>query len=436
MNENKKALKSLKQIERNIPNSVYFKTHKNWTSIFNQQIKLNKKNLDNFLDQNKRVSFGIGMTENEQKAEFESFKLLYNIQTTSNPKIINYLKTIKCEQIFGETPISYRDLYITRSNLMNAESTFYLMELIPQLNEKNDISILEIGSGYGEFCRQILKYSSLEVSSYDLVDLPKNLLFAEKYLSKVFSQSMNIKTRISDNHSKNNDGAEIKFFLPHEVPKLRKYDLIINTYSCQEMEPKTASAYFKFIEMSLNDGGYFYSINSPIKWSISSYVDYNNLDNLLNTCSVMHRQIPPSIFGTVPIVNVFKKKNNKKYSIEDLEFISKLQDKGFTNLLNRVFDEFNLSKISKSSFEEEIKHFDLNKIESEHVKNLTDKKLLYYFAKILIYEENFDYEYSDLLLKELLHTKNKSVSLKLLFEFSIKMNQQLSINQINNYLYS
>ena len=79
MNENKKDLKSLKQIERNIPNSVYFRTHKNWTTIFNQQIKLNKKNLDNFLEQNKRVSFGIGMTENEQIKH----NLLMNIKTTN-----------------------------------------------------------------------------------------------------------------------------------------------------------------------------------------------------------------------------------------------------------------------------------------------------------------------------------------------------------------
>jgi len=435
MNDNKKALKNLKKIEKNIPNSIYFTTHKNWNSIFSQQTRLTKKNLDYFLDQKTSLSFGIGISKNDQKAELESFKFLYNIITTSNSKIINYLKTIKCEEVFGENPISFKGFHLTRSNLMNAESVFYLMELIPQLNEKKDIKILEIGSGYGEFCRQILKYSSLKVGGYHLVDLPKNLLFAEKYLSKVFSRSMNLKTRITDNDSRNNYGIDIKFFLPHEVPKLKKYDLIINTYSLQEMEPRTASAYFKFIEKNLEDDGYFYSINSPKKWSITSYADYNNLDNLFNMCSLMHRQIPPSIYGTVPIVNVFKK-NNIKYSILDLEFLSNLQDKGFTNLLNSIFDEFSLSNFTKTFFDEEFKHFDLKKIESEDFKNLTDKQLFYYFVAILIYDSHFDYVYGDLLINELLNNKNKSVSLKLLFEFSKIMNQQLSINQINNFIYS
>ena len=149
----------------------------------------------------------------------------------------------------------------------------------------------------------------------------------------------------------------------------------------------------------------------------------------------MHRQIPPSIYGTVPIVNVFKK-NNIKYSISDLEFLSNLQDKGFTNLLNSIFDEFSISNFTKTFFDEEFKYFDLKNIESEDFKNLTDKQLFYYFVAILIYDSHFDYEYGDLLINELLNNKNKSVSLKLLFEFSKIMNQQLSINQINNFIYS
>ena len=43
------------------------------------------------------------------------------------------------------------------------------------------------------------------------------------------------------------------------------------------MEVKTAKAYHEFIQNSLTDNGYFYSLNAPVKWDIKSYNDYNNL---------------------------------------------------------------------------------------------------------------------------------------------------------------
>lgn len=434
MFNNAKSIKNLKKIEKNLSNSIYYTTHKNWKSTFNNQKKLNKKNLDFFLNTNKKIAFGIGVTSNNLKDELESFKFLYNIQLTSNPKIKQFLNRIKCEKILGEVPIIYGNLELTRSNLMNAESLFYLKELIPELNKKENIKILEIGGGYGELCRQILKYSELDVLSYHLIDLPKNLLFSEKYLSEIFSKSVNIKSRISDFESSSNNRIEIKFFLPNELPKDIKYDLIINTYSLQEMNIETASAYFKYIEKSLDDDGYFYSINSPKKWSISSYVDYNELNNLENKHSVMHRQIPPSIEGTVPIVNIFKT-SKKNYNSEDLDFISKLQDRGFTNLLNKVLSEFNISQFTTKSLEEQLKDCNVFDIENTSVKELTDKNLLYYFVNILIYDRQFDMDYGLLLLKELVETKNTTVSLKLIYEFSKKINKKLSVDQIKDFIY-
>ena len=433
MFNNRSAIKNLKKYENKLSESLYFTTHKNWKSMFHEQTKLTSKKLDNFLNQDKKISFGIGVSRNNHQEEIKSFEFLFKIQNASNPDFRKYLRKVQCENILGEVPLTYENYFLTRSNLMNAESTFYLLKLIPELNKINNLKILEIGSGYGELCRQLIKYSDLNIRQYDLVDLPKNLLFAEKYLTTIFHKSVNLKTKISDYQSKNNSSTQINFYLPEDISKLKKYNLIINSYSFQEMEVKTAKAYHEFIQHSLTDSGYFYSLNAPVKWDIKSYNDYNNLKNLDNKISIMHRQIPPSIEGTVPIINIFKK-SKIVHKRKNLEIISLLQSKGFTNLLNNVLRDFNLTNFSVKDFDEKIKKRKFNELESLNPKDLNDEEIFCYLANILFFEISFKKEFAKLVLEKLLYSKNKNVSLKLIYEFSKKINKKLTSFQINDFL--
>ena len=433
MFNNRSAIKNLKKYENKLSDSLYFTTHKNWKSMFHEQTKLTSKKLDNFLNQDKKISFGIGVSRNNHQEEIKSFEFLFKIQNASNPDFRKYLRKVQCENILGEVPLTYENYFLTRSNLMNAESTFYLLKLIPELNKINNLKILEIGSGYGELCRQLIKYSDLNIRQYDLVDLPKNLLFAEKYLTTIFHKSVNLKTKISDYKSKNISSTQINFYLPEDISKLKKYNLIINSYSFQEMEVKTAKAYHEFIQHSLTDSGYFYSLNAPVKWDIKSYNDYNNLKNLDNKISIMHRQIPPSIEGTVPIINIFKK-SEIVHKRKNLELISLLQSKGFTNLLNSVLRDFNLTNFSVQDFDEIIKKHKFNELESLNPKDLNDEEIFCYLANILLFEISFKKEFAKLVLEKLLYSKNKNVSLKLIYEFSKKINKKLTSFQINDFL--
>ncbi len=433
MFNNKNAIRNLKKYENKLSDSLYFTTHKNWKSMFREQTRLTSKKLNNFLNQDKKISFGIGVSRDNHQEEIKSFEFLFKIQNASDPDIRKYLSKVHCENILGEVPIKYENYFLTRSNLMNAETAFYLNKLIPELNKINNLKILEIGSGYGELCRQLIKHSDLDIRQYDLVDLPKNLLFSEKYLTTIFHKSLNLKTKISYYQSKNKSSTQINFYLPEDIPKLKKYNLIINSYSLQEMEVKTAKAYHEFIQNSLTDNGYFYSLNSPVKWDIKSYNDYNNLKNLNNKISIMHRQIPPSIEGTVPIINIFKK-SEIVHKRKNLELISLLQSKGFTNLLNIVFKEFNLTNFSVQDFDEKIKKHKLNELESLNPKDLKDEEIFCYLANILIFEISFNKEFAKLFLEELLYSKNKNVSLKLIYEFSKKINRSLTSIQINDFL--
>jgi len=88
---------------------------------------------------------------------------------------------------------------------------------------------------------------SCAFSSYHLVDLPEILLFAEKYLTTVLKNHAGFKTKES-NVTQESEGVEIEFYLTSDIESLDSYDLIINTYSLQEMNAVTSAEYFKFIE--------------------------------------------------------------------------------------------------------------------------------------------------------------------------------------------
>ena len=132
MFNNRSALENLKKYENKLSDSLYFTTHKNWKSMFHEQTKLTSKKLDNFLNQDKKISFGIGVSRNNHQEEIKSFEFLFKIQNASNPDFRKYLRKVQCENILGEVPLTYENYFLTRSNLMNAESTFYLLKLIPK----------------------------------------------------------------------------------------------------------------------------------------------------------------------------------------------------------------------------------------------------------------------------------------------------------------
>ena len=64
MINDKKALKNLKNIQKQRINSKYYNIHPNWQNYFKQQKRFNIYSINNFLDQRKKIAFGIGITRN------------------------------------------------------------------------------------------------------------------------------------------------------------------------------------------------------------------------------------------------------------------------------------------------------------------------------------------------------------------------------------
>lgn len=113
--------------------------------------------------------------------------------------------------------------------------------------------VLEIGTGYGAFCRLWLLSDIKPCERYVLVDVPESLFFAEVCLRETF-------------------GGDVGYFLGRDpgtrillvpVPKLEEFkgetDLVINIGSLQEMSTEWVRFYMNWIDHT--SPGFFYSLN-------------------------------------------------------------------------------------------------------------------------------------------------------------------------------
>ena len=155
------ALKKLRNYE--MVNTKYFTVSEGWNKIFKSRRFLDEKNIYNFLNPAQNLTTGIGIMSNNYREELLSFERLKKITLKKNPGIENTLNKIFCENIFGEKPLKFNEnINLTRSNLMNGGSFHELSNYVLKKIKKKEIRILEIGSGYGELARQIIKFSEID----------------------------------------------------------------------------------------------------------------------------------------------------------------------------------------------------------------------------------------------------------------------------------
>ena len=337
-----------------VKKSVFWDVSDGWQNIFSQRSSKTKDIL-NFLSPEANSATGIGLEYLSNAEHQNSFELLAKITLRSCPEIISFLDKVKSENLFGEKCFKYRDsFYMSRSTLMNAHSCYLILDQIGKqkkldtLRSEIDTNILEIGSGYGELARQLVKFGDAKNCHFHLVDLPQNLFFAELYLGQIFgfnSFSKSIFHR-TEKFQTNKSGCKFSFYLPSELEDffIQNIDFAINTYSLQEMQPTTVKAYIGYVKENLKSDGLFFSINAPNKWNIKKYSDYN-FHTLKCLNSINHRFFNASgIKATTPIFNVFTIRNSKDKildvdDVSNMDKIGLLQDLGLGTCLEKVSGE-------------------------------------------------------------------------------------------------
>jgi len=132
----------------------------------------------------------------------------------------------------------------------------------------NNFNILEIGGGFGSLARIILKNKNVK---YFLIDLPEANIQSNFYLQENFPdlKIFNYLDFKNKNLESEINNFDIFILPPNSIDALKEknifFDFIINSRSFMEMEKKTISAYFSYIQNKITIGGYFLNINRYVK---------------------------------------------------------------------------------------------------------------------------------------------------------------------------
>ena len=116
--------------------------------------------------------------------------------------------------------------------------------------------ILDIGGGYGALASKLAKiFPEAKIS---LIDTPEANLLQAYFLSSIHSREQ---VGYHDRELFNYKFSVVPISSFNLLPGY-SWDLVINSASMQEMEPKVIVDYFNFIQTSLKSGGIFYNMNS------------------------------------------------------------------------------------------------------------------------------------------------------------------------------
>lgn len=241
-----------------------------------------------------------------------------------------YLKELN-EPIVG-SPFIYTDgeCTMSASYLLNTVHSYTITKLCTEYGLSSP-RIAEIGPGWGALSSQLIQ--SLQPKSYALIDLPENLLLSSTVLR---CTAPNRSHSFLDNPVC--ESELISMFPPQKDLKQDKFDLIINSFSFQEMELDVVQDYLSWAKRKLSENGILVSINSHGKTSVSQPTDY--VHNGLGIVQMQSfRKTPPGVNNTVPYLLVMQR-GNSTVTPSTLSRVGKLAQLGLE--IDTLFDEENI----------------------------------------------------------------------------------------------
>jgi putative sugar O-methyltransferase len=210
----------------------------------------------------------------------------------------NFAKSLP-ESSFG-SPLVFEHDGITRSAnfWINAATTSRIIDFVKMYGKSGPLRILEIGPGWGMCAYQL--HRSIDIESYTLVDLPENLYISTLHLGTVlpdrpieFVDVVGAEVTEMPRHA-------ISACLPGAIGRIRsQFDLVINSFSLQEMDLESVTEYIGWIERVLSPEGIFVSLNSHAKAGIEKPSDYRYEKFHIHHWNVF-RPVPSGFYNTIP----------------------------------------------------------------------------------------------------------------------------------------
>jgi hypothetical protein len=203
------------------------------------------------------------------------------------------------ESTFGAPFVFAHDNVVRSASFwINAATTRRVMEFVAQYGKRGPLRVLEIGAGWGACAYQI--HNTMDVASYTIVDLPHNLHISNVHLASVLPERRLELLDVSGPVLSKMENGAITGCLPGTIPRIKaKFDLVLNSFSLQEMELDTVKAYMDWIASVLADDGIFVSLNSHAKAGVRLPSDYGYSNFHIHHWNTF-RTSPSGFLNTIP----------------------------------------------------------------------------------------------------------------------------------------
>jgi SAM-dependent methyltransferase len=261
----------------------------------------------------------------------------------------DYWQRIKESSIGAPFSFEFDGQMWSAGGITNALTAHRIVQACREKNiHQKPLRVLEIGAGYGQVAWQL--FQQLQIQSYAICDLPENLFLSSFYLQANFpekSADFIEQDKSAESHS------QFFFAIPPFLRNLAgKFDLIINSYSLQEMNLESVNGYFEFAAERLESGGLFYSLNSHGKAGVRQPKDYP-LDKFDLDEYAVARRYPFQIFATTPYEVILSPKTQfeKKSKISHFNALGHLVQFGIFEELGPITKRFSTGRLSPSESE-------------------------------------------------------------------------------------
>jgi SAM-dependent methyltransferase len=185
---------------------------------------------------------------------------------------------------------------LTGGGAVNALTAYRVTQAVRNAGiHDRPLRVLEIGAGYGQVATQL--FQVLDVQSYTVLDLVENLFLTAFYLQ---ANLPTLSVEFIGPDGRPPAGAQLTFLAPPFADRLEgPFDLVINSYSFQEMDLTSVQRYFELAHRTLAPDGILYSLNSHGKAGVERPADYPLGGFRIAGMSPV-RRFPWQAFATVP----------------------------------------------------------------------------------------------------------------------------------------
>ena len=210
---------------------------------------------------------GVG---SDPKVESDKAKAAYAVISQTVPE--EYFREMSESVVGSPRCFEFDGQMWSAGGIVNALTAYRIIQWCQTTGlSRRPLRVLEIEPGYGQVAYQLL--TQLDVESYTAVDLPENLFLGAFYIQANFpGKSARF---VGEGDANGETPAELSFLAPQFLRTLAgPFDLVVNSYSFQEMNRESVEEYFGYVESRLAPGGIFYSLNSHRKSGIVWPSDY------------------------------------------------------------------------------------------------------------------------------------------------------------------